>query len=374
MLSNLALNMIKIVLLVFILGGCTAKTPHESLKNALNKTFDATGYNYTSSTRITKIVFPKKDDDTLNDENISLNSLYLQKGIDVIRGGSLRMNGAVDYSDTIKSEATYDFHYNRDNVEASIKLPFLFDYSTKTLYMGKTFLNTIFPMKEEDEGKLIRFDLNDSLISTLLGEESMKQFDETKVRSLNSATQQGMIKAFSDINGSYFQYAPLTPNEKLSGSLQKVHLSLDRNQSITLILTITDTLIQKMYSESMLTKEMYGSYMLLSDPKQLAPLLENVNIQLDFDFGINSDGQLALIQALVNASDKEEKFALGIENITLLNNFNTPQFSLDPKSSGSIDYMEIFRNWKELFPDKSATDVLPEEEQQLSEPDQNITI
>lgn len=131
----------------------------------------------------------------------------------------------------------------------------------------------------------------------------------------------------------------------------------------TRIIGITDTLIQKMYSESILTKETYGSYMVLSDPKQLTPLLENVNLQLDFDFGINTNGQLALIQSLVNASDKEEKFALGIENTTFLNNFNTPQFSLDPKKSGSIDYMEVFRNWKELFPDKSPSDVLPEEKQ-----------
>lgn len=97
------------------------------------------------------------------------------------------MDGAVDYSQAIKSESTYDFHYNRDNVEVSVKLPFLFEYSTKTLYMGKTFLNTIFPMKESDEGKLIRFDLNDTLLGTILGEESLAQFDEQKVRSINKA-------------------------------------------------------------------------------------------------------------------------------------------------------------------------------------------
>lgn len=373
MLSNFLLHPLKAVLLVLLLGGCATLPPHEALKDALDKTFDATGYNYTSSTRITKIVFPKKDDSTSDESNISLNSLYLQKGIDIIRGFSIGLNGAVDYTDSIKSEATYDFHYNRDNVEVSMKFPLLFDYSTKTLYVGKTFLNTIFPMKEADEGKLIRFDLNDSLISTLLGEDSIKQFEESNARSLNNAMKEGTIKAFSDINGSYFHYTPLTPNEKLSGSVQKIHVSLDRNQSISLILTITDAMIQKMYAESLLTKEVYGTYMLMSDPKQLAPLLENVNLQLDFDFGVNTNGQLVLIQSFINASDKEEKFALGIENTTFLNNFNTPQFSLDPKSSGSIDYMDVFRNWKELFPDKSTSDILPEEEPSV-EADQTKSI
>ncbi|MDD2368909.1 MAG: hypothetical protein PHQ90_06365 [Sulfuricurvum sp.] len=377
MLSKPAFNLLKLVVLSFILGGCTSITPHESLKNALNKTFDTTGYNYTSSTRITKIVFPKNETNTTSEEEQTatekLSSLYVQKGISVLRGFSFGLNGAVDYADSIKSEATYDFHYNRDNVETSIKLPFLFDYSTKTLYMGKTFLNTIFPMKEEDEGKLIRLDLNDSFITTLISEESMKQFDEDKVRSLNSAMKEGTLKAFSDINGSYFKYTPLTSDEKLSGSIQKIHISLDRNQSIKLVLTITDAMIQKMYSESILSKEIYGSYMFLSDPKQLTHLMENVNVRFDFDFGINAKGRIALVESLINASDKEEKFALGIENITSLNNFNTPHFTLDPKSSGSIDYMEVFRSWKEFFPDKTPTDSLPEEEQ-ISDYEQNLTI
>ncbi|HZF70007.1 hypothetical protein [Sulfuricurvum sp.] len=377
MLSKTAFNLLKFAVFSFILGGCTSITPHESLKNALNKTFDTTGYNYISSTRITKIVFPKNETNASSEEEQTatekLSSLYVQKGIGVLRGFSFGINGAVDYADSIKSEATYDFHYNRDNVETSIKLPFLFDYSTNTLYMGKTFLNTIFPMKEEDEGKLIRFDLNDSLISTLIGEKSIKQFDEDKVRSLNSAMKEGTFKAFSDINGSYFQYTPLTPDEKLSGSVQKIHISLDRNQSIQLILTITDALIQKMYSESLLTKEVYGTYMLMSDPKQLTPLLKNVNVRFDFDFGINSDGRIALVNSLINASDKEEKFALGIENITSLNNFNTPHFILDPKNSGSIDYKDIFHTWKEFFPDKNPTDSSPEVEQ-VSDYEQNPTI
>jgi len=377
MLSKLAFNITKIGLFAFMLGGCTTITPHESLKNALNKTFDSTGYNYTSSTRISKIVFPKDETDSTSEEEQTAtekrSALYLQKGLAVLRGFSFGLNGAVDYTDSIKSEATYDFHYNRDNVEASIKLPFLFDYSTKTLYMGKTFLNTIFPVKEADEGKLIRFDLNDTLISTLIGEESMKQFDESKARSLNKAMKEGTLKAFSDINGTYFHSVPLTPDEKRMGSVQKVHVSLDRNQSIQLMLTITDAMIQKMYSESILSKEIYGSYMVLSDPKQLAPLLKNVNLRLDFDFGINSDGRIAQIQSFINASDNGEKFALGIENITSLNNFDAPLFSLDPKNSGSIDYMEVFRSWKEFFPDNVPEDTFPDEEQS-SDYDQNQTI
>ncbi|OHD89116.1 hypothetical protein [Sulfuricurvum sp. RIFCSPLOWO2_12_FULL_43_24] len=336
---------------VLMMGGCTTATPHESLKNAMTKTFDTTGYNYISTTRITKLSFPEDETNTT-----ALTSLYLQKGIDVIRGFSFGINGAIDYRDTIRSEATYDMHYNRDNVEISMKFPFLFDYSTKTLYMGKTFLNTIFPMKGEDEGKLIRFDLNDTLISTLIGEESMKQFDEKKIHSINAAIKEGTIKAFSDINGSHFSYQPLSILEKNSGSTKTVHLSLDRNQSVTMLLTVLDSMIQKMYSESMITKEMYGSYMFISDPKQLEPLIEELNLHLDFNFGIDSDGHIVYVQSLINASDKTDRFTLGIENTTSLEHFNAPKFTLDPKSSGSVDYMKAFREWKKLLPADTTKD------------------
>lgn len=353
---------LSLIFFTLFLGGCTtvAPKPEASLKHALNKSFDANGYNYTSTTRITKLTLPKSD---INDTNpyAVRDSIYLQKGIDVIRGFSLAIDGAVDYSKAIKSESTYDFHYNRDNVEVSVKLPFLFEYSSKTLYMGKTFLNTIFPMKESDEGKLIRFDLNDTLLSTVLGEESLAQFDEKKVRSINKAMKEGILKAFSDLNGSQYSYIPITPKEKFSGTVQKVHLSLDKNQSITFLLSITDAIVQKMYTEAMLAKESYGAYMLLSDPKQLGILMENMNLRLDFDFGIDHEGYIGLIHSTIHASDTEDTFALGVENTTLLNSFNAPQFTIDPKASGSIDYMEVFQNWTEVFPSNAPTEPMDED-------------
>ena len=350
-----------LIVSALMMGGCTTATPHESLKNAMNKTFDTSGYNYTSTTRITKITFPEETNATSEEEKTAsekLTSLYLQKGIDIFRGFSFGINGAVNYSNSIQSEATYDLHYNKDNVEISMRFPFLFDYSTKTLYMGKTMLNTIFPMRAEDEGKFIRFDLNDSIISTLITEESMKQFDEKKVHSINAAIKEGTIKAFSDINSSYFSYQPLNTLEKNNGSTKKVHISLDRNQSMKLMLTIVDSLIQKMYAESLITKEAYGSYMFITDPKQLEPLIAELNLQLDFDFGIASDGHIVYLRSLINGSDKNDRFALGIENSAELSNFNAPKFTMDPKSSGSVDYMEVFSKWKELIPSDTTKDAL----------------
>ena len=98
-----------LIVSVLMMGGCATPTPHESLKNAMTKTFDTSGYNYTSTTRITKITFPEETNATSEEEKTAsekLTSLYLQKGIDIFRGFSFGLNGAVNYSNSIQCEAT----------------------------------------------------------------------------------------------------------------------------------------------------------------------------------------------------------------------------------------------------------------------------
>lgn len=107
--------------------------------------------------------------------------------------------------------------------------------------------------------------------------------------------------------------------------------------------------------------------MLLSDPKQLGTLMENMNLRIDFDFGIDHEGYIGLIRSTIHASDTEESFALGIENTTLLNSFNAPQFTIDPKASGSVDYMDVFQNWTELFPSDAPTEPMDDDTIDLNE-------
>lgn len=357
---------------LLFLSGCTTATPHEALNKALKKTFETDGYNYVSTTRITKIVFTEEESNATDPitPTDTFSSIYLKKGLDVIRGFSIGIDGAIDYRGSIRSEVTYDVHYNRDNVEVSVKLPFMFDYSTKTLYLGKTFLNTLFPMKPEDEGKFIRFDLNDSLLSTVIGEESLRQLDDANVRKINQAFKSGTLKAIQEINASQFVYRPLVKGETQYRDFQKVHVSLDKNQSIRMIFTIADAVIQTMYTENLITKEGYGTYMFMSDPKQIALVADKFNLSLDFDFGIDSKGDIVFVLSGINVSDKDEQFALGVENKVYLNNFNAPQFTLDPKSAGSVDYLEVFREWEKLFPpspDKELFDELEQIPDQSSE-------
>lgn len=347
-LTSLFLSLL-VFISIFILSGCTAVSPKETLSNALKKNFDANGYNYSSKTRFTNLVF--SNENNMSDEQTStkiLSNIYLAKGIDVIKGLSIGADGAIDYGENIRSEVTYDFKYDRDNVMISFRFPFLFDYSTKTLYIGTTFLNTIFPMKEENIGKLVRIDFNDEDLQSLLSNETIKSFDDQNVRNLNDAFKKGTVQSINDLNASLFTFK--TPTDRVSD--RTVHVELDHNQSVKFVMTILDALIQQMYTDKIITKDVYGTYMIATDKDRFNQLTEAFTMRLAFDFDIDSNGYIVLVCSQINISDKDKKFELGMENTTSMFHFNKPVFTLHPVETGSIDYMEVFKSWKEFFPPK----------------------
>src|SRR6266568_1726192 len=114
--------------LIFISGCAKSLPPHEELNQAVKKSFDTSGFNYSSKSRITNLSFPKPDAKAAPEDK-SLK--YVGALLDIVRGFSVNIDGALDTKNK-KSETLYDLHYNKDNVEVSIKLPLLIDYNTKT--------------------------------------------------------------------------------------------------------------------------------------------------------------------------------------------------------------------------------------------------
>src|SRR6185369_13764843 len=128
------------MLLAISIGGCAGSLPpHEALNQAVTKSFEATGFNYSTQTRITDLVLPPPKG---TEEKAEKRRLNLMAGLEVVRGLSIRADGAIDMK-AKKSEALYDFHYDKDNVEVSIRLPVMMDYNTQTIYVGTSIFNTI---------------------------------------------------------------------------------------------------------------------------------------------------------------------------------------------------------------------------------------
>lgn len=324
-------------LICFLVAGCThTLPPHQELNAALKKTLDSSGYNYTSKSRITNLALPAKDLKAVESKE-----QYLERGLEMVSGLAIIADGAVDMK-AKKTEVLYNLRYDQNNVEVSIKVPLLLDYNTQTLYVGTTLLNTIFPMTPGNKGKLIKIDLNDVLklaedksdkLKNILGKRS---FD-----SVNEGLKTGILKAFADLKDERFVDLPLTSDDKATGMTRHISVRLNHDEAVTLVLTIADGLIQRLYQDGVLTKEEYGTLMIVTDRQKMDTYLAEFNLAITFDVGLEPSGRISRIESHLTAIGKDTSYQLSLENISGFSRYDAPLFTMNPEKIGTVDYKEI---------------------------------
>lgn len=317
--------------------GCThTLPPHQEVNQALQKTLNSSGYNYTSKSRITNLAVPLKDLKTTASKQ-----QYLEKSLEMARGLAVIADGAIDMKNK-KSEVLYNLHYDQDNVEVSIKVPLLFDYTTQTLYVGTTFFNTIFPMAPGNKGKLIRIDLHDLL--KLTGDKSDKLknlLGRQYFDSVNEGLKQGVLKGFADLKHERFSEQPLTGDDTASGVVRHITVRLNHEETVGLLLTIADTLIQRLYQDGVLSKEEYGTLMILTDKQKVDSYLATFTTAAILDIGLASTGQVSRIESRFTVAGKDNRYQVGVENISRFSRYDNPFFTIKPELTGTVDHKEI---------------------------------
>lgn len=318
-------------------AGCShTLPPHQEVNQALHKTLNSSGYNYSSKSRITNLAVPVKDL-----KAAASKQEYLEKGLEVARGLSIIADGAIDMK-AKKSEVLYNLHYDQDNVEVSIKVPLLLDYSKQTLYIGTTLFNTIFPMPPASKGKLIKVDLNDLL--KLTGEKSDKlknMLGQKNFDSVNEGFKQGILKGFANLKDERFIDQPLTADDKAAAVARHIKVTLNHEESVALLLTIADSLIQRMYQDGVLSKEEYGTLMILTDKQKIDTYLAAFSMAATLDIGVTSAGQISRIESRFTAAGKDNRYQVGVENISGFSRYDAPLFLIKPELTGTVDYKEI---------------------------------
>lgn len=318
-------------------AGCShTLPPHQEVNQALQKTLNSSGYNYSSKSKITNLAVPVKDM-----KAAASKQEYVEKGLEIVRGLSVTADGAIDMK-AKRSEVLYNLHYDQDNVEVSIKVPLLLDYGNQTLYIGTTLFNTIFPMPPASKGKLIKVDLNDLL--KLTGEKSDKlknMLSQKNFDSVNEGFKQGILKGFANLKDERFTDQPLTAGDKAAAVVRHIKVTLNHGESVTLLLTIADTLIQRLYQDGVLSKEEYGTLMILTDRQKIDTYLEKSSMAATLDIGVTSAGQISRIESRFSAVGKDERYQVGVENISGFSHYDAPLFSIKPELTGTVDYKEI---------------------------------
>jgi hypothetical protein len=337
--------------IAFINGCAKSLPPHEELNQALKKSLDTSGFNYSSKSRITHLSYPKPDAKADPDDK----SLKYGGALpDIARGFSINVDGAVDMQNK-KSEALYDLHYSKDNVEVSIKLPLLIDYSTKTIYVGSSIFHTLLDMASPQEagskGKLIRIN-----IPELVREESVDspdlskmfaddRFSQKNMDIINNVFKTTVIKAVAKLKDANISDQPLTEQDRKAGIERRIQIKLGHNEAVTVVLDLIDGISQALFQEGVISKKEYAVLLTLSDRQKIDEFMNKFEMSLMQDVGVNS-GYVRNVVSRLNVADKEGKYQVGVENVSEFNDYNSPHFTIHPEASQFIDFKEVLNSIK----------------------------
>ncbi len=360
-----------IAVLALCLGGCAGSlTPHEALNQAVTRSFDASGFNYSTQTRITDLTVPLPD---ASKEGAEKQKLNYMAGLGVIRGLSFKGDGAIDMK-AKKSEVLYDFRYDKDNVEVSVKLPMMMDYSTQTLYIGTsiftTILETVYPLAPATRGKLIRINLPELLKEAAADNQELAKllhdgmFSPNNFDAMNGAFKAAVQKSVARVNDTGFSDQALTDGDRRAGVERRVRMQMGQEESITFILDMVDGIAQGLLQSGVITKEVYDVVQALANRQQISGYTEKFTLAMTVEAGIGQSGYVSFLDSRLNVADKDGAYRLGVENINSFSNYGAPRFTMKPGEGGVVEFAEIM---KVIAADSEKEEACVEEEDDGSE-------
>lgn len=330
------------------ISGCApALAPHAALNQAVARSFEATGFNYSSKSRITHLSIPKQPAGAASTDR---RTKYLDTGLDTLRALSVNAEGAIDLQ-AKRSEALYDLRYDRDNVEVSIKLPLLIDYNTQTMYVGTslltTLLETVYPQAPSTRGRLIRIQLSDLLqegtanspeLSKLVGEYL---FSPRNIDVMGGAVRSVILKSLAKLDESCFSDQPLGGQDRKAGVERRIQVALGHADAVTTVLDLIDDVSRALFQEGVITKDEYDALLARMDRRTLEGIADTFSMAMILDVGIGPSGLVSQVESRLNAADREGLYQLGLNNLSSFSSYNAPRFSLHPETGGSVDFKEL---------------------------------
>ncbi len=335
-------------LIIICISGCAQTLPpHEGLNQAFKKSFDATGMNYSSESKITNISISKNNPLT---DSSDKRMKHLGSGIDIMLSMSMKTDGAIDMKSN-RSEVLYELHYKKDNVEVSIKMPLLLDYNSKTIYVGESFVNTFleiaYPQLPPVKNGLLKIDLNELLKEDGAGNDKfLKLFGENRfsaknLESINNAFKTGVLKSLAKLDSSCLSELPLTEQDKKTGIDRRIHMVLGHKDSVAVFYNLIDTVSLSLFQDGIINKEEYTVLLTLSDKQKLDTVFDQFTMTMIFNAGISKSGYVGLLESQINVADKEGVFQLGLSDVSTFSNYNLPQFSIIPEKRNIVDFKQV---------------------------------
>jgi hypothetical protein len=337
------------MMMAICISGCAQSLPpHEELNQAMKKSFDATGLNFSLQNKITHLSLPKQD--TSDDDSEDNLSKYLETGLEIIRGFSVNADGAID-TKTKRSEVLYDLRYDKDNVDVSVKIPLLVDYNTQTIFVGttlfNTFLETLYPQAPATKGKLVRINIQELLkensadvpeLAKLLNTNS---FNSKNIDLISNAVKAGVLKSLAKLKDTCFSDQPLTEQDRKAGVERRIRVDISHKDSVAIVVDLVDGVSLALFQDGVISKDEYAVLLSLTDKQTLDGFIDKFTMTMIFDVGIAQSGLVSRMESQLNIADKEGNYQLGLGNVSSFSSYNAPHFSIIPEASEIVDFKEV---------------------------------
>jgi hypothetical protein len=332
------------------IGGCAQTLPpHEELNQAFKRSFAASGYNYTSTSRITTLVFPETG---LPVDASGKRKMALDAGVGLLKGLSVHADGAVDMK-AKRAEVAYDLRYDRDNVTISVRIPLLVDYGTQTIYVGPSLLNTVLetlsPQSRVSRGKLIRIDVKELLreggatkpeLAELLSGE---RFSAKGIELINGAIKDGILIALAKLEDRDFSELPLTAQDRKDGVKRRIHLALGHDDAVAVGADLVGGVSLALFQGGLIGEKEHELLSAFTDKKMLAGLLDKVRLGMVFDVGIDPAGFVGRVESQLLIADREGQFQLGFDTVSAFGNYEAPRFAMVVEPERIVDFREVLK-------------------------------
>jgi len=360
-------------LAVVVSAGCAGKLPpREELKRAVTRSFDAGGFNYSSTSRVTQLSFRQLNTKVPENKNIKNTDALL----DIVRGFSIGVDGALD-TEAGKSEALYDLRYSKDNVDVSIRLPVLVDYKNQTIYVGPSLLHTILgitsPKDMDVRGKMIRIHIPDLLkdgsefsgrLSRLLGG---KRFTPENMNAMKNVFRNTALRALGRLDAARFSELPLTERDGKAGIDRRIQLRLGRGESMDLVVDLIDEISRTLLQEGAINEKEHELLKAIADRRKLEELLGDFELSLISDVGVSSSGYVAQVVCRIGVADKDGELGVTLENISNFDGYGAPRFSIKPEGAKFIEFGDLMNAIKSIGDKDKPEDKKEDRKQEMKE-------
>ena|ERR1039457_4278562 len=115
------------------------------------------------------------------------------------------------------------------------------------------------------------------------------------------------------------------------------------NDSVAAVRDIIDNVAQVLFQEGVINKKKYDVLLTFTDKQTLDELINKFVLTMTYDVGVGNAGFVSHMVSRLGVADIEGNYQSGIENISSIDSYNAPRFTIFPDANNIVDYTDALK-------------------------------